>query len=585
MTSQPTARPHHLTRVTAQEACQRVQAARSSNSTLELAFLDVSEEGEYGLGHPLWSVNLPYSRLELLIQPLVPRRDCPLILVDHGHGLAELAARRLQALHYTNIQLLEGGVAAWQAAGFERFKGLYSAGKAFGELLEHTYQTPGISAATLKQLQDQQAPLILLDPRSFAEHAARHLPQAISCPGEELIYRFHDLVPADDIPVVVACGGRTRGILGAQTLRQAGVRNPVHYLEDGNHGWQLAGYSLTQATPVRQEGQPSAAARQAGQQLSQQLARQAGINPIDQATLTQWLAESGRTTYLLDVRSPTEYAAGHLAEARSAPGGQLLQASDRWIATLGARVVLVDDDGIRATQIAYWLRALGWPVWTFNQAGAGPLLRPGQPSSQTHPADATLPVGQQADKAAAINAQIQPLPLAVPRITPQDAWQALQQGQALAISLDTSSDYLQQHPPGARWVSRARLQPLLDSLGAETTLLLFSVDGNQAALAALDLNEALGQPARAWVVTGGLEAWRAAGLPLAQATERALAPEQRIDLLYWVKDRRQGDQQAMRDYLNWEKQLTTQLARDGSHFALPRPTPRQPTEGYTGETP
>lgn len=584
MTSQTTARPHHSTWITAQEAHQRVQAARS-NSAAELAFLDVSEEGEYGLGHPLWSVNLPYSRLELLIQPLVPRRNTPLILVDHGHGLAELAARRLQALGYSNIQLLQGGVAAWQAAGFELFKGLYSAGKAFGELLEHHYQTPGISAASLKQLQDQQAPLVLLDPRSFAEHAARHLPQALSCPGEELLYRFHDLVPDDDIPVVVACGGRTRGILGAQTLRLAGVRNPVHYLEDGNHGWQLAGYALTQATPTRQEGPPSAAARQAGQQLSQQLARQADINAIDQTTLAQWLAETDRTTYLLDVRSPTEHAAGHLAAARSAPGGQLLQASDRWIATLGARVVLVDDDGIRANQIGCWLHALGWPVWTFNQNHADALLQQSQTDHQGQAAATAQTVGQQADKAAEINAQIQPLPLEVPQLAPQAAWLALQQSQALAISLDASSDYLQQHPPGAQWVSRARLQPLLDSLDPATQLLLFSADGHQAALAALDLNEALGQPTRAWVVSGGLDAWRAAGLPVTPAPEQALAPEQRIDLLYWVKDRRQGDRQAMRDYLDWEKQLTTQLAKDGSHFALPPANTKTSTEASTGETP
>lgn len=578
MTSQSTTAPHHPTWITAQEAHQQVQAARSNNA-LELAFLDVSEEGEYGLGHPLWSVNLPYSRLELLIQPLVPRRNTPLILLDHGHDLAEPAARRLQALGYSNIQLLEGGVTAWQAAGFELFKGLYSAGKAFGELLEHTYQTPGISAATLKQWQDQQKPLVLLDPRSFAEHAARHLPQAISCPGEELLYRFRDLVPDDTIPVVVACGGRTRGILGAQTLRQAGIRNPVHYLEDGNHGWQLAGYALTQATPIRQEGLPSTAARQTGQALSQQLARQSGIRALDHLTLQQWLAESARTTYLLDVRSAAEYAAGHLASARSAPGGQLLQASDRWIATLGARIVLVDDDGIRATQIACWLQALGWPVWTFNQSGVASLIRQNPPDNPAHPTDTTRTAGQQADKAAEINAQIQPLPLAVPQLAPQAAWQALQQGQALAISLDNSSDYLQLHPPGSHWVSRARLHPLLDRLNPATQLLLFSADGHQASLAALDLNEALGQPTRAWVVAGGLNAWHAAGLPLTSAPEQALAPEQRIDLLYWVKDRRQGDQQAMRDYLAWEKQLTAQLARDGSHFALPPANTKTAIEG------
>ena len=63
----------------------------------EIAFLDVREEGTHGDGHPLLAVNLPYSRLELVIGQLAPRRSCPVVLVDDGDGVAEKAARRLAA--------------------------------------------------------------------------------------------------------------------------------------------------------------------------------------------------------------------------------------------------------------------------------------------------------------------------------------------------------------------------------------------------------------------------------------------------------------------------------------------------------
>ena len=64
---------------------------------------------------------------------------------------------------------------------------------------------------------------------------------------------------------------------------------------------------------------------------------------------------------MLDVRTPEEYEAGHLRGARSAPGGQLVQETDAHVATWGARIVLVDDNGVRATMTASWLKQMGWP--------------------------------------------------------------------------------------------------------------------------------------------------------------------------------------------------------------------------------
>src|SRR5205085_7963170 len=69
----------------------------------EVAFLDVREEGQHGAAHPLLAVNVPYSRLELMIGQLVPRRSCPVVLVDNDDGIAEKASRRLAALGYHPI--------------------------------------------------------------------------------------------------------------------------------------------------------------------------------------------------------------------------------------------------------------------------------------------------------------------------------------------------------------------------------------------------------------------------------------------------------------------------------------------------
>jgi rhodanese-related sulfurtransferase len=87
----------------------------------EIAFLDVREEGQHGSGHPLLAVNIPYSRLEAEIVRLVPRRSCRVVLVDDADGVAGKAARRLAGLGYHDLHVLEGGAAAWEAAGYRLF--------------------------------------------------------------------------------------------------------------------------------------------------------------------------------------------------------------------------------------------------------------------------------------------------------------------------------------------------------------------------------------------------------------------------------------------------------------------------------
>ena len=93
------------------------------------------------------------------------------------------------------------------------------------------------------------------------------------------------------------------------------------------------------------------------------MARQAALDlpsALDPRQLDGWLADDGRTTYFMDVRTPEEFAAGHLGGATGAPGGQLVQATDEYLATRGARVVLADGDGIGATMTASWLVQMGW---------------------------------------------------------------------------------------------------------------------------------------------------------------------------------------------------------------------------------
>src|SRR5580698_4308453 len=210
----------------------------------EIALLDVREEGQYGEGHPLLAVNVPYSRLELQVTAVVPRRSTPVVLIDAADGVAERAARRLRRLGYSDVQILHDGAAGWQRAGYHLFEGQNVPSKALSEVVEHAFQTPCVTPEELKELVAAQADLVLLDCRTEEEFDRFHVPSAISCPGAELVWRFKDLVPSPDSLVVVSCAGRTRGILGAQSIINAGVPNRVVHLKGGTQGWVLAGLPL-----------------------------------------------------------------------------------------------------------------------------------------------------------------------------------------------------------------------------------------------------------------------------------------------------------------------------------------------------
>src|SRR5947207_3389590 len=175
----------------------------------EIAFLDVREDGQHGAGHPLLAVNAPYSRLELVIGQLAPRRGCPVVLLDDSDGVAEKAARRLAALGYSAVHVLAGGVGAWSAAGHPLFPSTNVPSKAFAEIVEHEYGTPAISAAELERRRRAGNNIVVLDSRPLDEYARFHVPGAMTCPGAELVLRFGDLVPDPETTVVVSCAGRT----------------------------------------------------------------------------------------------------------------------------------------------------------------------------------------------------------------------------------------------------------------------------------------------------------------------------------------------------------------------------------------
>ena len=502
----------------------QVQAALAGSG--ELALLDVREQGVHYSGHPFFACSAPLSRLELVIGELVPRRNARVVVLDGGgEGLAEKAAARLAALGYSDVSVLEGGCAGWKAAGGGLFSGVNVPSKAFGEFVEHHYGTPRIPPEELKKYISNNRKLVILDSRPFGEYHRMNIPGGIDVPGAELAYRVHDLAPDPYTLVVVNCAGRTRSIIGCQSLRNAGIPNPVVALKDGTMGWELAGLECERGSE-RVAPAPSEQGRAQARAAAGRVASRFQVKFTAKEQLKGWQSDPRRTLYLLDVRPREEFEQAHLAGSRHAPGGQLVQATDEYVAVRNARVVLVDPERVRAVMTASWLNQMGWnEVYVLDDVAGLPMESGPRKPPAVKPWK-TVPVGELS---------------------------------GTVLDLSTSLRFRRAHIPGAWWGVRSRLEEARNTLDEVKRLVLASEDGLLAHLAAPEA-AALWSNAEVCVLDGGNAAWIASAKPTESGFERATTTPD--DVSYKPYDHATEYQKHARAYLDWEVALVDQIKRD-----------------------
>ncbi|MFI5001275.1 MAG: rhodanese-like domain-containing protein [Reyranellales bacterium] len=527
---------------------QQVKALLKSGEVF--AFFDVREEGEFSIkGHPLFATPLPLSRLEPRAFALLPDPGTPIVLMDSGEegqmGRANRAAAQLSKLGYTNLAVVKGGLKAWRDAGYEVFTGVNVPSKAFGEVVEHDNDTPRIDAADVQKLLDTKADMVILDSRPMPEFNNMSIPGGVDCPGAELVYRVKDFAPRPETLVVVNCAGRTRSIIGAQSLINAGLPNKVMALKNGTMGWHLAGLKVARGGTKSFGPQGPEAARFA-QAAAASIAARMGIRKIDLAGLRALEAKGG-ALYRLDVRDPAEYAQGHIKGFRHAAGGQLVQATDQYVGARNATIVLHDNDGVRATMTAHWLLQMNWAsTYVLDHKPAA--------SELTTEAEPRFPRGFRL-----------PSPKS---LTPAELDTSLKA--SLVIDLDTSLKYRDGHVPGAWFAVRAGLArtipEMLKQQSGVTRIVLVSPDSEIAALAAPEAEAAAGGLPVA-ILGGGMTAWRDANRVVETGHIRMADPP--TDVWYRPYDFKEDVEAAMRQYLDWEVDLVPQVKRDGdASFAV-----------------
>lgn len=340
----------------------------------EIALLDLRHEAAFATGHPLFAANMAVDRIAIEAEVRLPRKDVPVVLYDDGEGLVAAGTERLVALGYTNVSTLDGGLRAWRAVGYELFEDVNSYSKAFGELVEARRHTPSFSADEVAKLIAAEANIVILDVRRFDEYATMNIPGSVSVPGAELVLRAGQAAPDPDTTIIVNCAGRTRSIIGTQSLINAGVPNKVRALRNGTIGWTLARHTLAHGADRR----GTMGSFEGGPANARDVAYRAGVRHIGANEMPALVAETNRTLYRFDVRNAEEYTAGHLPGFRHYPGGQLVQETDMAAPVRGARILLTDDKGVRADMTASWLAQMGWEAYVL-QGGYDGTLEVGPP--------------------------------------------------------------------------------------------------------------------------------------------------------------------------------------------------------------
>ncbi|MBI4490956.1 MAG: hypothetical protein HY694_17875 [Deltaproteobacteria bacterium] len=356
----------------------------------------------------------------------------------------------------------------------------------------------------------------------------------MNVPGGDLILWAGNLIKDPRATVVVNCAGRTRSIIGTQTLRRLGLTN-VFALKNGIMGWLLAGLDL-ELKPGRETPAPSPLSQGEGEKLARRITREEKIARTSVAELQALLAQrESRTLYPIDVRSSEEYISGHIPGFFWIPGGQAVQRADDYIPVRSGTIVVACDRIARATMAAYWYKKMGFKNVRVLDGGVQAWGENGLEIERGEPAKPVLGLDQASGR--------------VRYIPARELAALIKEPKGISIlDVGTSADYNAGHIPGAYWISRGWLEEKITAILSQP-IVVTCPSGDQSTLAGATLME----PGHheVLVLEGGTERWKSEGRPLEKRLTRPLVEANDLVASASVT----GDLQAMRRYLDWEIEL------------------------------
>ncbi len=192
--------------------------------------LDVRTPENSQSGHIKGAVNLPADTVAKQAKAFPPAKlQAPIIVYDgQGGPDAIAAARALIKSGQTNVQVVKGGLAGWQAAGFAIESGVPTATK----VSYVPKPRPGsIPIAEFQKLATDTPPeVLILDVRNQDEARGGMIRGAVLIPEEELLARMGEL--PKDKRIVAHCTTGIRAEMAYHKLKDAGFKQVAFLNEE-----------------------------------------------------------------------------------------------------------------------------------------------------------------------------------------------------------------------------------------------------------------------------------------------------------------------------------------------------------------
>jgi len=226
------------------------QTVTPSDARMELAlarlpdptplFVDVRPTWQFAAKHIKDAINVPVITMETASLPR--HRTLILYCSAHGCSLSEQAAVILGRRGYTKLEVLEGGIEAWQTAGYE----IVSDAKMQERSDRIMLDSSPVGTAALDEIKDGvlNGLVFVLDTRTPYEFSGSHLPHAVNIPLETLDSNLCAFAAGQEIVVYDRLSARA--VKAAKRLRAAHLTARV--LEGGLSLWASKGYALTAAS-------------------------------------------------------------------------------------------------------------------------------------------------------------------------------------------------------------------------------------------------------------------------------------------------------------------------------------------------
>ena len=507
------------------------------------ALIDVREAGEYNSSHIPASSLITRRHLEAQMWSAVPHFNTHVVVCDDDQRRADLSAATLEALGYTEVSVLAGGMNRWVSRDFPTEWGTNVPSKDFGEKMEVVHHVPEIDAEELHARIERGDKMVILDTRTPEEFRRFCIPGGRSMPNGELALRITDITKDldEDTTVLVNCAGRTRSIIGTRMLQRMGITNAIG-LKNGTSGWVLAGYDLETGADRVDLPEPSSEGTAAAESYASRLASEDGVGYLTVSELQNIQTRvASESVYFIDVRTEEEYKSGHIPGFHWFPGGQAVQRSDDVAVVHNCPVVFCCDGKARATFAASWYRQMGFREVYAVDGGIGAWTAAGQSLEQGIPE----PVVLGRDEASSKVKLATPLEFINRRLNH-------------IVHVSTSQDFARGHVPGSHWIARGWLELQIDQLvpSRNTPIGVVCTDGRNslfagAALADMGYNEV-------WVLEEGMAGWRQDALDVEQGLTGVMSPPN--DMVPAGPDRNYAD---AIHYLRWETQLGEKYANTG----------------------